>query len=147
MPTFEETLKFIQQAHEGQTDKSGQPYWKHPVAVASVVASLFDGNEDEQLAALLHDVVEDTPVTLEQLAEMGYSRATLDIVRAVSANLSRSGTYLDWIRGIAANGPIGAIKVKLADNQHNMRPGAPEGLRRRYEKSMAILQAALDSQR
>jgi (p)ppGpp synthase/HD superfamily hydrolase len=146
MPSFEDTVRFIQQAHEGQTDKSGEPYWKHPVAVASIVASLYNGNEDEQLAALLHDVLEDTPITKEQLAELGYSPATIEMVRWVSNNETRgSMTYLEWIQYIADNAPLGSLKLKISDNQHNTRPGAPPGLVKRYHKSMAILRDALDS--
>lgn len=143
MPSFEETVQFIQKAHGGQTDKSGQEYWRHPVAVAAIVASLYNGNEAEQLAALLHDVVEDTEYTLNDLAQMGYPQETLDIVDWVTKKPGK--TYLEWIADIAQNGPIGAIKVKMADNTHNMRPGAPPGLTRRYEKSLAILQSALES--
>ena len=79
-PSFEDTVRFIQKAHEGQTDKQGEEYWKHPVQVAATVASLFNGNEDEKLAALLHDVTEDTDYTLQDLGEMGFSPATLEIV-------------------------------------------------------------------
>jgi (p)ppGpp synthase/HD superfamily hydrolase len=146
-PSFEDTVRFIQIAHEGQTDKSGVAYWKHPVAVAAIVKTLYDGSEDEILAALLHDVVEDTGETLEDLAQRGYSRITLDIVRWVSGNLTRTGTYLDWIRHIAENGPLGAVKVKLADNEHNTRPGHPggESTMQRYKRSMAILKQALET--
>lgn len=75
MMSFEDTIRFIQQAHEGQTDRSGQPYWKHPVHVASIVASMFNGTEEEQIAALLHDVIEDTPITAVDLRVRG-SRPT-----------------------------------------------------------------------
>lgn len=147
MPTYEETVKFIREAHAEQTDKSGVPYWKHPVAVSSIVASVFNGTEDEILAALLHDVVEDTQYTLQDLAQMGYSPGVLEIVRWVSANETRDGIYIDWIRNIAENGPIGAIKVKLADNMHNSDPNRgsnlPSGLMNRYQRSMRILKDAL----
>ena len=144
-PSFEDTIRFIQQAHEGQRDRAGQEYWKHPVAVATTVASLFSGTEDEKIAALLHDVVEDTPYTLQDLADMGYGPDVLDIVRWVSANETRTGTYADWIQAIAEQGPVGAVKVKLADNMSNMREGVTPSLAKRYERSMAILRTALDS--
>jgi (p)ppGpp synthase/HD superfamily hydrolase len=145
MPSFEDTVRFIQQAHEGQTDKQGEEYWKHPVQVATLVASLFNGTMDEQLAALLHDTVEDTDVTIRTLHEMGYSPSTIDIVRWVSSNEMRSGTYAHWIELIAKSGPIGAVKVKLADNMSNMREGVTPSLKKRYERSMAVLKDALET--
>jgi GTP pyrophosphokinase len=143
MPSFENTVRIIQKAHHGQTDKQGEEYWKHPVQVAGIVASLFNGNEDEQLAALLHDVTEDTQYTLQDLQEMGFSPATLEIVKWMDkANFS--GTYIERIQNMAQNAPVGALKVKLADNMSNMREGATDSLKRRYERSMEILKAALE---
>lgn len=144
-PSFEDTIRFIQQAHEGQRDRAGQEYWKHPVQVAATVASLFRGTEDEKIAALLHDVVEDTPYDLPDLAELGYNRNVLDILWWVSSNKSRHGTYAEWIQAIAEQAPLGAVKVKLADNMSNMREGVTPSLARRYERSMAVLRTALDA--
>jgi guanosine-3',5'-bis(diphosphate) 3'-pyrophosphohydrolase len=142
MPSFENTVRIIQKAHEGQTDKQGEEYWKHPVQVAATVASLFNGTEDEQLAALLHDVTEDTEYTLQDLQEMGFSPYTLEIVKWMDkANFS--GTYIERIENMAQNAPVGALKVKLADNMSNMREGATESLKKRYVRSMEILKAAL----
>ncbi len=142
MPSFEDTVRFIQKAHEGQTDKQGEPYWKHPVQVAATVASLFNGTDDEQLAALLHDVVEDTRYTIDDLSEMGYSHTVLDIIRWVTRT-KPSGTYMDWIQDMVERGPTGALKVKLADNMSNMREGVTDSLKKRYVRSMEILKAAL----
>ena len=144
MPSFEDTVRFIQQAHAGQTDKQGEEYWKHPVQVAATVASLFNGNADEQLAALLHDVLEDTDVSVQDLQQMGFSPGTIDIVQWVSRDKS-AGTYIEWIQQIAKRGPTGALKVKLADNMSNMREGVTDSLRKRYERSMAILTDALET--
>lgn len=141
-PSFEDTVRFIQQAHHGQTDKQGEEYWKHPVQVAGIVATMLNGSEDEKLAALLHDVVEDTRYTIKDLEEMGYSHNTVNIVLWVSRT-KPSGTYIDWIQDIAERGPTGALKVKLADNMSNMREGVTDSLRKRYERSMEILRAAL----
>jgi len=94
MPSFEDTVRYIQQAHEGQTDNQGQPYWKHPVQVAATVASLFNGSDDEQLAALLHDVLEDTDITDADLAQAGFSPATIEMVKWVSRDKS-VGTYIE----------------------------------------------------
>jgi len=143
-PSFEDTVRFIQQAHEGQTDKQGEEYWKHPVQVAATVASLFNGTPDEQLAALLHDTTEDTDVTHADLQQMGYSPTVLEIMKWVDKNESRSGTYMEWIQDMAQRAPTGALKVKLADNMSNMREGVTSSLKKRYERSMAILKVALE---
>ena len=57
----EKTIEFIRRAHAGQVDKGGQPYHLHPMAVAELLPP--ESDEDEYLAALLHDVLEDTDVT------------------------------------------------------------------------------------
>ncbi len=97
-------------AHYGQVDKGGQPYIEHPKAVASFVKT-----EDEKTVAWLHDVVEDTHITLGDLKSVGFP---IYIVNAVDAITHRKGedrqVYLDRV----ANNPI-ATQVKLADLKHN----------------------------
>lgn len=144
MPSFEDTVRFIQHAHEGQTDKQGVAYWKHPVQVAGIVATMFNGTEDEKNGALLHDVTEDTHYTLEDLREMGFSPETLEIVWWMDKANNR-GTYIERIEYMAMKAPVGALKVKLADNMSNMREGVTSSLKRRYERSMEILKAALEA--
>ena len=55
-----------------------------------------------------------------------------------------SVTYIERIENMAQNAPVGALKVKLADNMSNMREGVTDSLRKRYERSMDILKAALE---
>ena len=142
-PSFEDTIRFIQQAHAGQKDKQGEDYWKHPVQVAGIVASLFNGTEPEKIGALLHDVTEDTAYTLADLREMGYTPETLEIVWWMDKNNLPGGTYQERIEYMALKAPVGALKVKIADNMSNMREGATASLRKRYERSMATLKDAL----
>ncbi len=67
-PRFESALAFASSQHHGQTRKgSGAPYITHPIAVASIVGQ-YGGDEDQAIAALLHDVLEDCDVTREQVA-------------------------------------------------------------------------------
>ena len=97
-------------AHHGQRDKAGRPYFLHPVMVAQKMDS-----EAEICAALLHDVVEDTGVTIDELREIFPPEVT----EAVDVLTHRDGMkYEDYVRGINGN-PI-ARKVKLADIAHNM---------------------------
>lgn len=142
----EKTIEFIRRKHAGQVDKGGQPYHLHPMAVAELLPP--ESDEDEYLAALLHDVLEDTGVTESDLRDFGYSEKTIGIVKLLTRP---SGvTYLDWIRQIAASGNQGAIRVKLADNAHNsdpkriaQLPSEQRSIVKRYEKSIRILRDAL----
>lgn len=68
IPRIKEAVEFAYSWHEGQFRKSGQPYIIHPILVASIV-SHFGGDEEMIFAALLHDVVEDTPCTSDTIAE------------------------------------------------------------------------------
>jgi (p)ppGpp synthase/HD superfamily hydrolase len=142
----EKTIEFIKRAHAGQVDKAGQPYHLHPMAVAELLPP--DSDEDEYLAALLHDVLEDTEITETDLCDLGYSEKTIGIVKLLTRPAGVS--YLDWIRQIAASGNEGAIRVKLADNIHNSDPDRlaqlpPEqrSIAKRYERSIRIMRDAL----
>lgn len=98
-------------AHDGQTDKSGFPYIHHPLHIAE---SMKD--EKTVAAALLHDVLEDTDVTIDELRKNGIPD---DVIEALQA-LTHSDTeeYLEYIERVRKN-PI-ARRVKIADLQHNM---------------------------
>ena len=122
-------------AHHGQFDKGGVPYIFHPIHLAEQM-----DDEISTCVALLHDTVEDTDVTLEELAE----RFPREIVEAVDLLTHRDGVdYFDYIRAIKAN-PI-AVKVKLADLAHNGDPkricnkGNQEKRRIKYTAAGAIL--------
>ncbi|MBQ6001761.1 MAG: HD domain-containing protein [Synergistaceae bacterium] len=97
-------------AHHGQKDKAGRPYFTHPFTVAMKMET-----EAEICTALLHDVVEDTRITLEYLRE----NFTPEIAEAVDVLTHRDGeSYDEYILKIKAN-PL-ARKVKLSDIEHNM---------------------------
>ena len=114
MPTIERAIEIAASAHAGQFDKAGQPYILHPLRVMLRVSS-----PSEQMTAVLHDVVEDTDVTLQQLQEEGFSVAVL---AAVDALTKRPGESRMEAAQRAALDPI-ALVVKLADNAENMDLG------------------------
>ena len=125
-------------AHHGQFDKGGVPYIFHPIHLAEEM-----DDEVSTCVALLHDAVEDTAVTLEELAE-SFPR---EIVEAVDLLTHREGVeYFDYVRSIRAN-PV-AVKVKLADLRHNGDPnrisnqGNAEKRREKYAKAWKILTEA-----
>lgn len=126
-------------AHQGQKDKAGRPYFTHPFTVAMKMDT-----EAEICAALLHDVVEDSRITVEYLRE----NFTPEIAEAVDILTHRDGeSYDDYILKIKAN-PL-ARKVKLADIDHNMDEtrlaGNSEAMRKydtrrkKYEHAREIL--------
>jgi len=126
-------------AHHGQVDKAGVPYVCHPLHLA-------ESMEDEIscCAALLHDVVEDTPITLEELAN-DFPQEVIDALALLTHE--EDVNYFDYVRRIK-NNPI-AKKVKLADLAHNSDtsrfagvPVPPERIgyfQRKYTKAKAIL--------
>ena len=98
-------------AHEGQVDVCGMPYIMHPLHVAEQMQT-----EEEAAAALLHDVIEDTDLTLDDLRTQGISE---EVVEAVDLLTNRGNmSYKDYLLRIKTN-PI-ALAVKLADVTHNM---------------------------
>ena len=113
-------------AHEGQYRKSGEAYIHHPLAVATILAKL--GLDDVTLAAaLLHDAVEDTGVTVEELErDFGAHVATivdgvtkLDRVRFASREAQQAATVRKMLVAMAKDGRV--LLIKLADRLHNMR--------------------------
>ena len=111
MPTLERAIQIAAQAHTGQLDKAGQPYILHPLRVMLRVEG-----EHERMAAVLHDVVEDSSFTLEQLAAEGFPAL---VIEAVAALTKLPGETRLAAASRAAKNPI-ARKVKLADNAENM---------------------------
>ncbi len=110
-PTLEDAIALAALAHRGQVDKAGQPYILHPLRVMLSV----EGTE-ARIAAVLHDVVEDTDWTLEKLCAAGYSEP---VQHALWHLTKRDGeAYPDFIAR-AARDPVARV-VKLADLADNM---------------------------
>lgn len=141
-PLESEALLLCITAHAGQLDKAGKPYAAHPIRVG---LSCFDGcTQDMFIAALLHDVVEDTHVTLEEIEEK-FGACVADAVNALTRRKSES--YHQYILRCKAN-PI-ARRVKLSDIEDNTRPERIAALPKlerpnlgRYARAKAILEAA-----
>ena len=123
MPTIGQTLDFIRTAHAGQTDRIGVPYWRHPLAVMLLLPPSAD--EDTMHAALLHDVLEDTAMTHNDLLSAGYSDKTIDAVVAVTAARTRlpGEPYVEWVRAIGRHESEAVVMVKYADLRHNLDLG------------------------
>ncbi len=128
---IKKAVEFATRAHEGQLRKSGEPFINHPLAVKKILTE-WGMDEDTIIAGTLHDTVEDTPVTLEDIKnEFGETVAFLvDGVTKLGA--ARSGmrdidTYLPETRDnflrlmIALGADIRVLIIKLADRLHNLR--------------------------
>lgn len=138
--TLDDAIQVARRAHEGQLDKGGRPYIAHPLRVMGALR-----DEHERMAAVLHDVVEDTTVTLADLTEAGCPRPVLDALAAISKQPGEDQeTYL---ARVAAN-PI-ALAVKRADIADNMSPDrlsrldlqTQERLRAKYASALRQLGA------
>lgn len=103
-------MKIAYQAHQGQTDKTGLPYIYHPIHLAEQMQ-----DEATTCVALLHDVVEDTEITIEQLGQEGFPQEVLEAIQLMTHD--PAVPYMDYVREIKKN-PIAAA-VKRADLRHN----------------------------
>lgn len=137
---------YAEQAHDGQRRKSGEPYVTHPLAVASILAGMHMDHQS-LMAAMLHDVIEDTEVSRDGL-EGQFGQAVTDIVDGVSKLThlefetraeAQAENFQKMVLAMAVD--IRVILVKLADRLHNMRTlGAmpPEKQRRIARETLDI---------
>lgn len=142
----ERAYKYAEQCHSGQMRQSGDPYITHPLAVANILADMRLDHES-LMAALLHDVIEDTGVTKGQISRR-FGRAVADLVDGVS---KLSGIEFETKAQLQAESfqkmtlamsrDIRVVLVKLADRLHNMRTLgvlAPEKRRRIARETLEI---------
>ncbi len=114
--TLEDAISLAAKAHKGQVDKAGAPYILHPLRVMQNLAGM-----KAMMAGVLHDVVEDSEYTLEDLRKAG---CPYDVVQAIDCVTKREdeNNYDDFIRRVLeSNNPM-AMQVKIADIQDNMNP-------------------------
>ena len=130
-------LKLSFEAHKNQVDKSGMPYVYHPFHVAEQMKT-----EETVIVALLHDVVEDTDLTLDDIRAQGFPESVVEALALLTHD--DAVPYLDYVAAVKKN-PI-ARAVKLADLQHNSDLSRldkiDEKAERRvekYQKAIAIL--------
>jgi len=110
MNQLEKAIQIALKAHEGQVDKGGNSYVLHPIRLMVQMPTM-----DLQTIAVLHDVVEDSHYTFEDLAKEGFSTEVINAVRALTKQENEE--YDDFIRRVKMN-PL-AIPVKLADMKDN----------------------------
>ena len=132
-------MKIAYASHHGQMDYNGIPYIFHPIHLAEQM-----DDEITCCAALLHDVVEDTAVTMDELARE-FPAEVIEILKLLTHD--DSADYFDYVRAIKTN--PNAVKVKLADLAHNsdqsrcigsdLTPQRLAAWKQKYQKAVAIL--------
>lgn len=109
---LQKAIEIATKAHDGQIDKAGQPYIGHPLRVMAMGIT-----DEEKIVGVLHDVIEDSDWTFEQLTTEGFSPEVIDALRCVT-KLSESEPYDKFILRVKEN-PL-AVKVKINDLTDNM---------------------------
>lgn len=126
-------------AHMGQVDKGGNPYISHPIAVATLLR-----DTEQQIIAYLHDVVEDTDMTFEDLLNLGFTQRIVNSVKLLTKQEGVS--YEDYILAIKKDNNACAVKIAdITDNMDLRRIPSPrrEDYERveKYKKALAVLQS------
>ena len=144
MSTLNNAIDLAVRSHTGQRDELGQDFIEHPLAVMRRVEST-----EEKIVAVLHDIVSDTPVSLDELRARGFSER---VVGPVAAMTRRHNETLEQSIGRVAREHTGiALRVKLADLAHNadprrlaaLDPFTRARLKKEYERSAELLGTSL----
>lgn len=145
MERIGKALDLATAAHEGQFRKSGEPYITHPIHVAKILAS-YESDSDAIIAALLHDTVEDTPVTIDEIKKE-FGENVMQLVDGVTklnklSFNSREEQQIENIRKmlLAMAKDIRVILIKLADRLHNIRTMDAQSEEKRREKALETIE-------
>lgn len=137
---YKKAVWIAQEAHKGQTDKGGNPYIEHPLYVASQVDTT-----ELKIIAVLHDTLEDSDVTAEDLRKAGFPEDIVEAIVVLTHEDGNDEAYLDYIRRVAGN--TMAAAVKRADLMHNMdisripNPTQKDQKRKvKYERALQLLE-------
>jgi len=125
--TLERAIAIAAEAHADQKDRAGAPYILHPIRLMIQMDS-----ENAMMAAVLHDVVENSVWTLDDLRKEGFSNEVLNAVDSLTHRDKEGEDYWDYIQR-AKSDPI-AIKVKLADLEDNLNPDRLNEITEKDEK-------------
>lgn len=140
---IEIAISIALKAHKGQVDKGGNPYILHPLAVMNRVETI-----EEKIVAVLHDVVEDTEVTIDQLRETGFSEEILEAMNLLTR--AKEDSYEEFIDKTLKNRI--ARNVKIADIKENMNlsriqdPSEQDYMRiEKYKRALERLERQFES--
>ncbi len=113
-PTIEDAIQLAAKAHQGMSDKAGKPYIFHLLRVMMRLET-----EEEQIVAVLHDIVEDTDHTLEELRKLGYQKKIIEAIECLTKREEEKGDRYDRFIDRVIKNPL-ATRVKIADLEDNM---------------------------
>lgn len=130
---YYEALKFATKAHGPQLDRDGLPYILHPARVAEQF--VIRGQWDLAIPAVLHDVVEDTSTTLDEISE-AFGKRVAQIVDRLSRRKGQE-TYKEFLERVC--GDADAVRIKLADVRDNLYRRGPCDMEKRYLPAISTL--------
>ena len=136
MITVEDALRIAVDAHNGQKDLDGNPVVLHPITVG-----LAGNNREEIIGGLLHDVVEDTKLTFNDLFAKGVDISIVEALKLLTH--TKDMTYEGYIQRIATSNNSIAIHIKYNDLKHNLKRGRAGGhwkIVAKHEKALAIIE-------
>lgn len=141
--TLEDAIILAARNHTGQTDKIGEPYILHPIRVMSKLP-----DENSRIVAILHDVIEDTSVTIDEIRKAGASKEVIEALQVITKDEGKD--YMKYLLDVA-NNPL-ARRVKLADIEDNTEPERlnklPDNTQKRlilkYEKAKELLSPPIE---
>ena len=136
MITVEDALRIAVDAHNGQKDLDGNPVILHPIAVG-----LAGNNRKEIIGGFLHDVVEDTEFTFNDLSARGVDKTIVETLQLLTH--TKDISYDEYVQRIATSGNSIAIHIKYNDLKHNLKRGRADGhwkIVAKQEKALAIIE-------
>lgn len=131
-------LQIATKAHEGQKDRDGYPVILHPITVG-----MMGDTDEEKIAGFLHDVVEDSDYTFDDLLSEGIPEGIVNALRLLT---HEEGTdYYDYVQSIIDSGNPIALQVKYNDLRHNFARGkAYPNLQQKHGKALEMVKAAIE---
>ena len=138
MDSIELALKIAMQAHEGHLDRDGHPTILHPLAVG-----LMGHTDEEKMTGFLHDVLEDSTLTADDLLAQGVPVGIVNAVRILTHN--KEVEYFDYVQSIIDSANPIALQVKLNDLKHNFDRGkAHPDLQAKHGKALQMVEKAVE---
>lgn len=136
MITIEDALRIAIEAHNGQKDLDDNPVIIHPITVG-----LAGNNREEIIGGLLHDVVEDTKLTFNDLYAKGVDKSIVEALKLLTH--TKDMTYEEYVQRIATSNNSIATHIKYNDLKHNLKRGRAGGhwkIVAKHEKALAIIE-------
>lgn len=138
MNTIDIALRIATAAHAGQLDRDGYPVILHPLTVG-----LMGHTDEEKMAGFLHDVVEDSSVTFEDMLDEGIPVGVVNALRLLTHR--KDTDYYDYIQSIIDSGNPIALQVKYNDLKHNYERGkAHPDLQQKHGKALEMVETAIE---